>query len=154
MSIKVVETVKFAKDLKNLKKRYRAIESDIEPVVTQLEAGETPGDRITGNKYPVYKVRVKNSDIKKGQSSGYRVIYYIQTPEAVLLISIYSKSDRANISNEEIEGIIDQYSLEIERQERQVTLDPTEEEPEIEDRSIDTVEEDSEVEDGSSIDTL
>jgi mRNA-degrading endonuclease RelE of RelBE toxin-antitoxin system len=154
MSIKVVETVKFAKDLKNLKKRYRAIESDLEPVVTQLEAGETPGDRITGNKYPVYKVRVKNSDIRKGQSSGYRVIYYIQTSEAVLLISIYSKSDRANISNEEIEGIIDQYSLEIERQERQVMLDPTEEEPEIEDGSIDTVEEDSEVEDGSSIDTL
>jgi mRNA-degrading endonuclease YafQ of YafQ-DinJ toxin-antitoxin module len=51
MSIKVVESAKFAKDIKNLKKRYRAIESDIEPVVAQLEAGETPGDRITGSKY-------------------------------------------------------------------------------------------------------
>jgi mRNA-degrading endonuclease RelE of RelBE toxin-antitoxin system len=136
MSIKVVETVKFAKDLKNLKKRYRAIESDIEPVVAQLEAGQTPGDRITGNKYPVYKVRVKNSDIKKGQSSGYRVIYYIQTPEAVLLTSIYSKSDRANISNQEIEEIIDRYMLEFDRQEIEVTIDRTEEDSEVED-SID-----------------
>jgi mRNA-degrading endonuclease RelE of RelBE toxin-antitoxin system len=74
MSIEVVESAKFTKDVKNLRKRYRAIEADIEPLITQLEAGETPGDRVTGNKYPVYKVRVKNSDVKKGQSSGYRVI--------------------------------------------------------------------------------
>jgi hypothetical protein len=33
MSIKVVESAKFAKDIKNLKKRYEAIESDIEPIV-------------------------------------------------------------------------------------------------------------------------
>jgi mRNA-degrading endonuclease RelE of RelBE toxin-antitoxin system len=123
MSIKVIESDKFAKDIKNLKKRYRAIEADTEPLIAQLEAGETPGDRITGNKYPVYKVRVKNSDIKKGQSSGYRVIYYIQTPEAILLTNIYSKSDRANISNEEIEGIIEQYMPEIEQQEREVKIE-------------------------------
>jgi hypothetical protein len=72
----------------------------------------------------VYKVRVKNSDIKKGQSSGYRVVYYIQTPEAILLTNIYSKSDRANISNEDIEGIIEQYILEFERQEKEeVTIE-------------------------------
>jgi mRNA-degrading endonuclease RelE of RelBE toxin-antitoxin system len=123
MSIKVVESAKFAKDVKNLKKRYRAIEVDIEPLITQLEAGETPGDMVTGNKYPVYKVRVKNSDIKKGQSGGYRVIYYIQTLESILLTTIYSKSDRANISNEEIEIIIDRYVLEIERQEREVKIE-------------------------------
>jgi mRNA-degrading endonuclease RelE of RelBE toxin-antitoxin system len=75
MSIKVVESAKFAKDIKNLKKRYRAIEADIEPLTAQLEAGETPGDMVTGNKYPVYKVRVKNSDIKKGQSGRKRSIH-------------------------------------------------------------------------------
>jgi mRNA-degrading endonuclease RelE of RelBE toxin-antitoxin system len=124
MSIKVVESDKFVKDIKNLKKRYRAIAADIEPLILQLEAGETPGDRIAGNKYPVYKVRVKNSDNKKGQSSGYRVIYYIQTSEAILLTHIYSKSDRSNISNEEIEGIIEQYMLEIERQQSAVKIEP------------------------------
>jgi mRNA-degrading endonuclease RelE of RelBE toxin-antitoxin system len=123
MSIKVVESAKFSKDVKNLKKRYRAIEADIEPLIAQLESGETPGDMVTGNKYPVYKVRVKNSDIRKGQSGGYRVIYYIQTLEAILLTNIYSKSDRTNISNEEIESIIDRYMLEIERQEREVKIE-------------------------------
>ena len=123
MSIKVVESAKFTKDIKNLKKRYKAIESDVEPLVAQLEAGETPGDRITGNKYPVYKVRVKNSNIRKGQSGGYRVIYYIQTPEAILLTKIYSKSDRANISNEEIEEIIDRYILELDRRDSEVAIE-------------------------------
>ena len=33
MSIKVVESAKFTKDIKNLKKRYKAIESDVEPLV-------------------------------------------------------------------------------------------------------------------------
>jgi mRNA-degrading endonuclease RelE of RelBE toxin-antitoxin system len=131
MSIEVVESAEFTKNVQNLIKCYRAIlqgrgfanEADIEPLITQLEAGETPEDRVTGNKYPVYKVRVKNSDIKKGQSSSYRVIYYIQTPEAILLNTIYSKSNRANISNEEIQIIIEQYILEIEQQEREVKIE-------------------------------
>jgi mRNA-degrading endonuclease RelE of RelBE toxin-antitoxin system len=121
--VKVIESDEFGKDIKKLGKRYRSVKQDIRSLTAQLEAGETPGDRITGNKYPAYKVRLKNSDIKKGQSSGYRVVYYIQTPEAILLTNIYSKSDRVNISNEEIEEIIDRYMLEFERQKEEVTIE-------------------------------
>ena len=53
-----------------------------------------------------------------------RLFYYIQTPEAILLTNIYSKSDRSNISNEEIQDIIEQYMLEIETQEREVKTEP------------------------------
>ena len=120
MPVKVVESIKFTKDIRNLKKRYRAIESDIEPLIERLEAGETPGDRVTGSKYPVYKVRVINSNIKKGQSGGYRVIYYIRTPEAILLTNIYSKSDLSDISNKEVEDVIARY-------EPEVTISETEE---------------------------
>lgn len=137
--VKVIESDDFGKAIKKLGKRYRSVKQDIRSLAAQLEAGETPGDVITGNRYPVYKVRVKNRDINKGQSSGYRVIYYIQTPEVVLLASIYSKSDRGNISNQEIEDIIEQYMLEIDRQEKEVTIDPAEEYSEVEDRSIDTL---------------
>jgi mRNA-degrading endonuclease RelE of RelBE toxin-antitoxin system len=114
--VKVIESDEFRKDIKKLGKRYRSVKQDIRSLVAQLKVGETPGDIITGTKYPVYKVRVKNSDSNKGQSSGYRVIYYIQTPEAILLTNIYAKSDRANISNEEIDIIIDRYTLEFDRQ--------------------------------------
>jgi mRNA-degrading endonuclease RelE of RelBE toxin-antitoxin system len=121
--IKVIESDESRKDIKKLGKRYRSVKQDVRALISQLEAGEIPGDKVTGNKYPVYKVRVKNSDINKGQSSDYRVIYYIQTPEAILLTNIYSKSDRANISNEEIEGMIEQYMPEIEQQEREVKIE-------------------------------
>ena len=115
--IKVVESDEFRKDIKKIGKRYRSVKQDVRSLTAQLINGETPGDRITGNKYPVYKVRVKNSDIKKGQSGGYRVIYYIRTAEVILLTNIYSKSDRSDISNKEVEDVIGQYELKIDRQE-------------------------------------
>jgi mRNA-degrading endonuclease RelE of RelBE toxin-antitoxin system len=118
-SFEVIKSINFVKDLKKLRKRYDAVEKDIEPLILQLEAGETPGDRITDIQYQVYKVRVKNSNARRGKSGGYRVIYYLQTTEAILLTNIYSKSDRVNISNaeiEEIEEIIEQYLLASEQQ--------------------------------------
>ncbi|MEY2976437.1 MAG: hypothetical protein ACO3NK_07345 [Prochlorotrichaceae cyanobacterium] len=66
----------FKREARYLKKRYRNITSDLETLIEQLRSGERPGDRITGfPDYFVYKVRVKNSDLRKGKSSGYRVIY-------------------------------------------------------------------------------
>jgi mRNA-degrading endonuclease RelE of RelBE toxin-antitoxin system len=118
--ITVDETDKFRKEVKKLLKRYNSARKDIEPLIKQLESGEIPGDRIVGNKYPVYKVRVPNSDTRKGKSSGYRVIYYTITPEAILLTTIYSKSDRQNISNKEVEDIIGEYEIAIEQRETEI----------------------------------
>ena len=106
LPIKVTETSNFKKEIKKLRKIYRSIDKDILFLKNQLEAGETPGDRISGNEYTVFKVRVKNSDIKKGKSGGYRVIYYTQTSEAILLTNIYSKSEKSDISSKEIEEAI------------------------------------------------
>jgi mRNA-degrading endonuclease RelE of RelBE toxin-antitoxin system len=118
--IEIYESISYKKELKKLNKRYRSIDRDIQPLIQQLESGETPGDRIVGNEYPVYKVRVPNSDTRKGKSSGYRVIYYTITPEAILLTTIYSKSDRRNINNKEVEDIIGEYELEVEQREPEI----------------------------------
>jgi mRNA-degrading endonuclease RelE of RelBE toxin-antitoxin system len=118
--ITVDETKKFRKEVKKLLKRYNSVRKDIEPLIKQLESGEIPGDRIAENKYPVYKVRIPNSDTRKGKSSGYRVIYYTITPESILLTTIYPKSDRRNISNKEVEDIIGQYELEIAQRETEI----------------------------------
>jgi mRNA-degrading endonuclease RelE of RelBE toxin-antitoxin system len=118
--IKVDRSDKFRKDIKKLRKRYDSIEKDIQPLIEQLEAGEIPGDRIAESKYPVYKIRVRNSDSRRGKSSGYRVIYYTITPESILLTTIYSKSDRRNISNKEVEDIIGEYELAIEQRKTEV----------------------------------
>jgi mRNA-degrading endonuclease RelE of RelBE toxin-antitoxin system len=111
--IKIALTPRFKKDLRELAKRYRSIRSDIKPLIEQLQAGEILGDRIAGVKYQVFKVRLKNSNIQKGKSGGYRVIYYVKTTQSIILATIYSKSDISDVSNEIIEEAIAQYEKEI-----------------------------------------
>lgn len=100
---------KFKRNLRALAKKYRSIRKDIQPIITQLEAGELPGDRIAGIDYTILKLRVKNSDIKKGKSGGYRVIYYVKTTTNIILITIYSKSEREDISAKEIKQVLAEF---------------------------------------------
>lgn len=111
--VKIALTPRFQKDLRELAKRYRSIRTDLQPLIEQLQAGEIPGDRITGIKYQIFKVRLKNSNIQKGKSGGYRVIYYLKTDEGIILATIYSKSDITDVSNETILEAIAQYETEI-----------------------------------------
>jgi mRNA-degrading endonuclease RelE of RelBE toxin-antitoxin system len=108
-AIQIDLTSRFQRDLRTLAKRYRSIRSDLQPLIEQLQAGETPGDRISGTQYQVFKVRLKNSNIKKGKSGGYRVIYYVKTEERIILTTIYAKSDRSDMSNDMIEETIAEY---------------------------------------------
>lgn len=107
-NIEVSLTRRFQRDLRSLVKRYRRIRSDVEPLIEQLQAGELPGDQITGIEYTLFKVRLKNSDIQKGKSGGYRVIYYLKTQARIILVTIYSKSDRADIDNQTLREAIAQ----------------------------------------------
>jgi mRNA-degrading endonuclease RelE of RelBE toxin-antitoxin system len=112
LSIEIAITPRFQRDLRELAKRYRSIRTDIQPLIDQLQAGEIPGDRIAGIKYQVFKVRIKNSNIQKGKSGGYRVIYYLKNAQGIILTTIYSKSDLTDVSNEIIEQAIVQYEEE------------------------------------------
>ena len=56
-----------------------------------------------------FKVRVKNSDIQKGKSAGYRLIYQIEMPTRIILLSIYAKSAQSSISTKEIEEIVEAF---------------------------------------------
>ncbi|MBU7581417.1 MAG: type II toxin-antitoxin system RelE/ParE family toxin [Nostoc sp. TH1S01] len=96
----------FKRRLKTLAKRYRQIQTDLQPILDQLQAGNFIGDQISGIDLTVFKVRAKNSDIPTGKSGGYRVIYQVVSPESVLLLLIYAKSDQADVSLEEIEDAI------------------------------------------------
>lgn len=109
MTTKVVLAPEFRHSSKQLKKRFPSIMKDLNPVLIQLERGETPGDRIPGVPYRVYKVRLRNSDAKRGKSGGYRVIYYLETKEQTIILTIYSKIDQTDISAEFIESVIEEY---------------------------------------------
>lgn len=108
--IKVETTLIFKKNIRNLAKKYRHIHNDIQPIIEQLERGDLLGDRISGINYPVFKLRVKNSDIQKGKSGGYRLIYYVKTVKGIVLLTVYTKSEQINITNDEIITIIAEYN--------------------------------------------
>ena len=57
----------------------------------------------------IFKLRVKNSDIKKGKSGIYRLIYYLKTLTGIVLLTIYPKSEQSDIEADEIRDIITEY---------------------------------------------
>ena len=107
--IKVEITSIFKRNIRRLAKKYRKIRNDVQPVIEQLERGELPGDRLSGIDYEVFKLRVRNSDIQKGKSGGYRLVYYVKMSTAIVLLTIYSKSEQEDIAAEELLGIIVAY---------------------------------------------
>ena len=108
-TIQVQFTDDFQQQVRDLAKRYRKIRLDIQPLIKQLEAGEIIGDQVQGVGCIVFKVRAKNSDIQKGKSAGYRLVYHLESPTQILLLLIYSKSDRADVLAAEIKAVIEEF---------------------------------------------
>lgn len=107
-SIIIDLAAEFKRNLHDLSKRFRNIRSDVQVIIEQLQEGNILGDRIgdIGEEYVVYKLRVRNSNIKKGKNAGYRLIYQVESPTSILLLTIYSKSDQEDIFANEIQDII------------------------------------------------
>ncbi len=99
-------SAEFKSQLRSLAKRYRQIRSDLQPLIDQLQSGNLPGDQIPGTGYTTFKVRLSNTDIRKGKRSGYRVIYQVLEPTSVLLLLIYAKSDQTDVTVAEIQTVI------------------------------------------------
>ena len=104
--ITITTTDRFDAKIRKLGKRYRSIRLDILPLIEQLESGKLPGDQIPGVEYTLFKVRVRNNNIQKGKSGGYRVVYYLKTEERIMLVTIYSKSDESDVTIAELRGIL------------------------------------------------
>ena len=98
----VFYTDEFQDQVLRLAKRYRHVRDDVEPVIEQVSRGETPGDQLTRVARPVFKVRVPNRDARRGKRGGYRMLYYLQTGQRVVLLALYSKSDQSDIEVREI----------------------------------------------------
>lgn len=106
LPISIVFSDEFRKRLKHLVKKNSNIKADVQPIINELQAGHFTGDRVPNVGHRVYKVRIKNSSSEKGKRSGYRLIYYIQDDQTVILLAIYSKSDQPDISTTQIKRII------------------------------------------------
>jgi mRNA-degrading endonuclease RelE of RelBE toxin-antitoxin system len=107
---RVLPTEEFLDRLKRLKKKYPRIADDLQPLINELEKGQTSGDRLQGQSGVAYKVRLPNRDAQRGKSGGYRVIYYARTEDIFYLLTIYSKSEMINVSDALIAQLIDKYA--------------------------------------------
>ena len=104
MSYKVATIPQFDKDVKRLAKKYPSIKNDIAALASEL--AETPGmgDAVFKN---CFKIRMAITSKGKGKSAGARVITYILIQRTtVLLLTIYDKSDKESISDNDIISLI------------------------------------------------
>jgi len=104
MSYKIEATQRFKKELKALAKKYKKIKNDYANLLDALEKNPTLGTPL-GN--DCYKIRIANSSVPTGKSGGFRIITLVRIQkEKIILLTIYSKTQKENISDEELNLIL------------------------------------------------
>ncbi len=104
MNFKIIPTEYFMQKVRELKKDYPSIRHDLKELTDLLHQNPKSGTPL-GSK--AYKIRLKNSDLKKGKSGGYRVItYVIDEIQNIRLLTIYAKPHKATITDKEIMTIL------------------------------------------------
>ncbi len=96
----------FLKEAKKLSKKFKLIKPDLQHAVEEVKLKNDLGVYLGFN---LFKKRIKNSSIPTGKSGGFRVIIYKQVEDKIILISIYSKTEKENLSDEELSDIIKKY---------------------------------------------
>ena len=101
----IIFTEDFEKDVKRLRKKYRSITGDIFALTESLKINPIQG---TPMRRGTYKIRMSASAKGKGKSGGARVITLVLIEDDELyLVAIYDKSERANITDNELDNLID-----------------------------------------------
>jgi mRNA-degrading endonuclease RelE of RelBE toxin-antitoxin system len=102
MSNTVNPTPEFKRNIKPLSKKYRTLRETIEKLESDLINNPYLGESYG---HGIYKVRISDQSKGKGKSGGFRVIYYhLDVTEqgiAMLLLSIFDKSEKSTITKQE-----------------------------------------------------
>lgn len=103
MNYKVTSIPLFDKQAKRLAKKYPSLKNDLAELVDNLTSDPTQGIKL-GNNF--FKVRMTIASKGKGKSGGERVITFVEIMQTtVYLTSIYDKSEKATITDSELEQI-------------------------------------------------
>jgi mRNA-degrading endonuclease RelE of RelBE toxin-antitoxin system len=115
MSYSVVLTPSFKRSIKRLKKRFRHVRDDVRIAVRVLLQAPRLGVVIPGGS-GVRKLRVRNTDLPKGESSGYRLLYTVedQPRPTLYLLLLYAKSDQEDVTRHELRELLDELADEME----------------------------------------
>ena len=105
MAFKVVLSVGFKKELKQIAKKHRQILSDINSLIEDLSKNPIIGTDLGKN---IYKIRLSITGTSKGKSGGARVITYLKiVANTVILAEIYLKSDYDTV---DVDSVIERLS--------------------------------------------
>ncbi len=107
----IEELTEFKKDLKNLLKKYRTLNDDLDvvkQVLTAVPDARPPFSfRIDNLGLETCVIKVKKIACKalkgRGVNSGFRLIYaYYESEAKIVFVELYHKSDKANEDNQRI----------------------------------------------------
>lgn len=99
MSLIIEYSDNFLREAKPLSKKFKLLKSDLRTAIYEIESSKDFGVPLGFN---LFKKRVKNSSIPTGKSGGFRIIIYQQLKDKIVLISIFSKTDKENLNDEEL----------------------------------------------------
>jgi mRNA-degrading endonuclease RelE of RelBE toxin-antitoxin system len=101
-SVKTISV--FEKQFKRLYRKYPSLKADVLQLIVQLRANPEIGSYL-GNQ--CYKIRISIKSKSKGKSGGARIITHIVvTEQTVYLLSIYDKSEKADLSANELKLLL------------------------------------------------
>ena len=113
MNCKIETTPDFARELKQLAKRYPSMKDDYRDFLDALRKSPLQGESLGKH---LHKVRFPIASKAKGKSGGARVITHTVLVESdgvnITLVTIYDKSDQANITDKELKKLIKKNGLE------------------------------------------
>ncbi len=108
MSYSIELTDNFKKEAKKLSKKYPSLKSELEDLGNTLAKNPTTGTHLGNN---VYKIRLAIKSKGKGKRGGARVMTHVKiVDEKVYLFSIYNKGEKDDISDNEIQDLINEIS--------------------------------------------
>ena len=105
MSYSVLTILPFDKQLKRLVKKFPSLKDEFAELLESLSEMPEQGISLGNN---CYKIRLAISSKGKGKSGGARVITNIVIDDDIVyLLSIYDKSEKENLTNEELDDLLD-----------------------------------------------
>jgi mRNA-degrading endonuclease RelE of RelBE toxin-antitoxin system len=111
MSNKILVHPEFEKAAKRLAKKYRSFNQDIGRLIEELKENALLGTSLGRN---LRKIRLSIKSKAAGKRGGGRVITYVVVREStVFLLTVYDKSDLENISDVDLDRLLDEVENDI-----------------------------------------
>ncbi len=106
MSYQVKTVDNFEREAKRLKKKFRSLKDELSQLIDALEINPFLGTPMRDG---FYKIRLGIKSKGKGKRGGARVVTCVKVvAETVYLVSIYDKSDQSDISDSELDTLLNE----------------------------------------------